>query len=501
METGQVIVVRADASATIGGGHVMRCLALANALRDTGATCWFAGLADTATAVAALGQSGHRWLAIDAPGNATSLRQALAGAGVTACDWLIVDHYGWSAADETACRPWAAKIMVIDDLADRDHDCDVLLDQTFERAPADYEGLVPASTRKLLGTAYALLRPEFSDARAGALRRRADGVLKRVLVTMGLTDAPNATSLVLSALLASELSIEIDVALGDAAPHIAEVERLVAHSGGRIELHRNSKSMDTLMTCADFAIGAAGSTSWERCCLGLPTALIILADNQREIAARLSAASAAIYLGDLTDVGSDIIVHTVQDLSRAPAQLAAMSLAAAAICDGRGSARAAMWLAPETAEDGTEIRLRPATAADCELLYAWQSEPGARRYMRNAGTPAPDEHRDWLARRLRDPDCLLNIIMRSETPVGSLRLDQLEPAAFEISIVIGSAFQGQGLGRSALALARRLVPKAELRAEVMEGNAPSEALFTAAGFTPRGYGLRRLPPLKSATLH
>jgi UDP-2,4-diacetamido-2,4,6-trideoxy-beta-L-altropyranose hydrolase len=501
MDSAPVIVVRADASASIGGGHVMRCLALANTLRDTGATCWFAGLAETAAAVTALGQSGHRWLVIDPPGNAASLREALADAGLTACNWLIVDHYGWSATDEAACRTWAKNIMVIDDLADRHHDCDVLLDQTFGRAAADYDGLVPASARKLLGAAYALLRPEFSVARSGALQRRSRGVLKRVLVTMGLTDAPDATSHVLSALLTSEQPIEIDVALGDAAPHLLEVQRLVAQGAGRIELHRDSTAMDTLMTCADFAFGSAGSTSWERCCLGLPTALMTLADNQRQVAERLSAASAAIHLGDLADVSPHRIVRTVEDLAHDPAQLVAMSLAAATICDGRGCARVAMWLAPERAENGMTIRLRPATAEDCDLLYAWQREPSTRRYMRNTQTPTPEEHRDWLAFRLRDPDCLLNIIERGEMPVGSLRLDQVEPGAFEISIVVGTDFQGQGLGRAALTLARRLAPEAELRADVIAGNGPSEALFTAAGFVPRGYGLRRLPPLKTATLH
>jgi UDP-2,4-diacetamido-2,4,6-trideoxy-beta-L-altropyranose hydrolase len=497
---GPVIVVRADASAIVGGGHVMRCLALASTLQHLGATCWFAGLADTAAAVPALSQSGHHWLAIDAPGDAASLRQALARAGVEACDWLIVDHYGWSNAEEAACRAWATNIMVIDDVADRHHDCDVLLDQTFGRAPADYEGLVPSSATKLLGTAYALLRPEFVVARPDALRRRSLGALKRVLIAMGFTDAPGATSRVLSALLASELSIKIDVALGATALHISEVEQLVAQGGDRVELHRTSPAMEVLMANADFAFGAAGSTSWERCCLGLPTALMTLADNQKEIAARLSTAFAAIHLGTLEEINSHRVVDTVRDLMRDPKRLTAMSHVAASICDGRGCARAAMWLAAERAEDGRKIWLRPATITDCELLYAWQCEPRARQYARNARAPAPDEHRDWFAQKLRDSKCLFNIIVRDATPVGSLRLDQVEANSFEISIVIGTAFQGRGLGRVAIGLARRLAPEAELLAEVIAGNERSEALFTRAGFLPRGYGMRRMPPLNSETL-
>jgi len=342
MGTGPVIVVRADASAIIGGGHVMRCLALANTLRNAGATCWFAGLAETATAVAALGESGHRWLAIDPPGNAAALRHALHREGVPSCDWLIVDHYGWLEADETACRVWARNIMVIDDLADRSHDCDILLDQTFGRAPSDYEGLVPASARKLLGTPYALLRPEFSIARPNALRRRSSGVLKRVLVTMGLTDAPGATKKVIQQL--AKQPFKVDIAIGAAAPQLDDIKRLAGSNEELFQLHIGSPSMAALMSDADICIGAAGSSSWERCCVGLPSILLVLADNQRAIARCLEAASAAIILGGLDDLEKKNVAELLVVLRESPELLVRISRSAAAICDGRGTLRAAEWI-------------------------------------------------------------------------------------------------------------------------------------------------------------
>jgi UDP-2,4-diacetamido-2,4,6-trideoxy-beta-L-altropyranose hydrolase len=176
-----------------------------------------------------------------------------------------------------------------------------------------------------------------------------------------------------------------------------------------------------------------------------------------------------------------------------------MGKSAAAICDGRGTRRVAMRLLPERSRDGSPIWLRPVTAEDADLLRQMQSEQGARQFMRNPRPPTPEEHRSWFAQRLRDPDCLFNVVICDGQSAGSLRLDLTETGSFEISIVISSAFQGRGIGLAALALARRLVPEAELSAEVITGNIRSERLFTAAGFMPAGYGWRRLPALLVAT--
>jgi UDP-2,4-diacetamido-2,4,6-trideoxy-beta-L-altropyranose hydrolase len=493
--SGPVVVFRADASVAIGGGHVVRCLALANALQDVGMTCWFAGLAETLATVPELARSGHHWIEVSAPGNATAMLHAIAAGGPSSCDWLIVDHYRWDAAEESRCRTWARNILVIDDLADRSHDCDLLLDQTYGRTVAEYGGLVPSGCEMLTGTSCALLRPEFAAARPASLKRRCDGRLDRVLITMGLTDPVGATPVLVKQLLNSGMPLKIDVVLGMSAPYLDEVRQIASANEGALAVHAGTSAMAELMSNADIAFGAAGSTSWERCCVGLPSALLVLADNQQEIAERLAAASAAIHLGRFEDIEPMAVARVLSDLRRSPRRLVEMARSAAAVCDGRGIRRVGMRLQPEHSRDGSPVWLRPVTAEDVDLLRQLQSEDGARQFMRNPLVPSPEEHQAWLAQRLADPDCLFSIVTCDGEPAGSLRLDQVETGSFEISITIGSAFRGRGIGLAALALARRLVPEAELRAEVIAGNMGSEALFTAAGFTPTGYGWRRLPAL------
>jgi UDP-2,4-diacetamido-2,4,6-trideoxy-beta-L-altropyranose hydrolase len=343
-EPGPIIVVRADASAKIGGGHIMRCLALADALCDRGATCWFAGLPDTIATVPALDQSRYHWLALEPPGGASALRLALVEAGVRTCDWLIVDHYQWTAVDEGECRAWARNIMVIDDLANRQHDCDLLLDQTLGRGAGEYANLVPIAAKKLLGTAYALLRPEFSATRARALRRRSAGRIDRVLVAMGLTDSAGATRKVVEQLLACGVPFKIDIAIGAAAPHLDDIVSLVSSNKEILKLHIGSRTMAALMSNADICVGAAGSSSWERCCVGLPSILLVIADNQRQIAKQLEAASAVILLGGLDDLEARSVAEPLMLLRESPELLVRMSESAAAICDGRGTTRAAEWI-------------------------------------------------------------------------------------------------------------------------------------------------------------
>jgi UDP-2,4-diacetamido-2,4,6-trideoxy-beta-L-altropyranose hydrolase len=232
--------------------------------------------------------------------------------------------------------------MVIDDLADRPHDCELLLDQNLGRAPREYGGLVPAHCELLCGPAFTLLRPEFSELRPRSLERRADGALARILVTMGGIDKDDATGQVLEALDACGLpgEVVVTVVMGGRAPWLEQVRAKLAALPFRAEVVVDVDDMAERMGASDFAIGAAGSTSWERCCMGLPSALVVLADNQVDTCRALAAAGAAFDLGTPDDVGRTlppVLAEVMQD----SAALATMSAAAAAICDGRGTIRVA----------------------------------------------------------------------------------------------------------------------------------------------------------------
>lgn len=353
------ILFRADASLTIGTGHVMRCLTLAHELKKNGAEIAFSCRSHPGNLIAFIEQSGFQvhaiplssaedptgtmhaaWLGGHWQEDAEVLRPLATGA-----DWVVVDHYALDHRFERVMTDAGNEVMVIDDLADRKHDCTVLLDQTFNRSASDYKGLVPDTCRLLCGTDYALLRPEFAAAAPASLeRRRVVRDTVRILVTLGGVDADNVTGSILDALddLPLPADTTIAVVLGTTAPWGSAVCQRAEAIRYSTQVHQGVSAMAPLMAWADLAIGAAGSTAWERCCLGLPTLMAVLADNQQTIASNLDAAGAAITLGRPTE--SDFparIRNGVLALLGSQDHMLAMTDAARSITDGMGAMRVA----------------------------------------------------------------------------------------------------------------------------------------------------------------
>jgi UDP-2,4-diacetamido-2,4,6-trideoxy-beta-L-altropyranose hydrolase len=237
---------------------------------------------------------------------------------------MVVDHYALDSRWEGKMRPFAGKIMAIDDLVDRPHDCDLLLDQNFHEDPDPrYVGLVPEHCRRILGPRYALLRPEFIDARK-TLRDR-DGIIRRILVFFGGSDVTNETGKALEALRRlGRPEIVVDVVVGATNPHRDEIRQLCMGMGNAND-HFQVNNMAELMAKADLAIGAPGTATWERCYLGLPAITLVLAENQFPIAAQLSRTGSIVDLGWNTAVDADIIAAAVHRLADDPKQLKKMS--------------------------------------------------------------------------------------------------------------------------------------------------------------------------------
>ena len=221
-----------------------------------------------------------------------------------------MDSYALYIAWERRLRAVAARIFVIDDLANRVHDCDALLDQNFYRDAAHrYDGLVPATCEVRIGPRYALLREEFFAARR-SLRTR-DGHLRRVFVFYGGSDLTRETEKAVRALLAvPELRLAADVVVGSSNAHLAEIKALCA-GHENLHLHVQAQNMAALMATADLALGAGGTTTWERCFLGLPALVTVIAENQRSIAKDTAAAGLVRYLGTWEEVTE---VRLVQEL-------------------------------------------------------------------------------------------------------------------------------------------------------------------------------------------
>jgi UDP-2,4-diacetamido-2,4,6-trideoxy-beta-L-altropyranose hydrolase len=266
----KLAIFRFEASPTIGAGHAIRSIVLSDALVEEG---WFCKVVTTLTTYDFIPKLG-RFERIE-PDDFQNIP--------CKCDLLVIDNYELDHTYESQFRSYAKKIMVIDDLANRKHDCDILLDQTYGRDAGDYKDLVPQHCKTLAGSDYVLLRKEFIKLRPIALEKRRNITeVKRILVSMGGSDPKNYTLKALEIIKESGFRGEIDIVLGFKPSNLEAVKSCIATLPNNCTIHLDA-DMAKLMYEADLAIGAAGSSVWERCCLGLPQVLIVIANNQKQI--------------------------------------------------------------------------------------------------------------------------------------------------------------------------------------------------------------------------
>lgn len=488
------VAFRTDATSQIGTGHFMRCLTLADALKKRGTHIRFVSrglpthLRDMLAAKgmeltllssnedsSATDELAHsHWLGASQAQDVEATIQALSD---QSWDWLIVDHYALDARWESAMRTSTKQIMVIDDIADRKHDCDVLLDQNFYAdMQTRYAGKVPEHCQLLLGPRYALLRDEFRKLREQVKPRT--GPVKRILVFFGGVDADNYTGRAIKAL--AEMGTEglhVDVVIGAQHPCRAEIETNCASQG--FVCHVQTNRMAELMAAADLAIGAGGSASWERCCLGLPALSICVADNQQQQIADAAQNGLLYGLTSTTDLAAVIKLHVTALLENSYLRRLISDRAMQAV-DGRGVLRIIGNLGC------TGIAIRQANVNDSPKLFEWRNHPSIRSVSRNTDPITWENHRKWFAAVLASPDKLLLIGQKDEMPVGVVRFDKHEDCA-EVSIYLVPNSNHFGQGRNLLLSAEQWLianrPDINcIQASVLGGNEPSERLFLGSGY-------------------
>jgi UDP-2,4-diacetamido-2,4,6-trideoxy-beta-L-altropyranose hydrolase len=333
LPSGPRILFVVDAGPRVGGGHVMRSLTLARALEAQGASFAFLGppAADEVLDTFAPG-------AARLPAASAEPRDLAAAVGREQFDAIVFDHYGLAERDHRAMAQ-GRPVLVIDDLADRPLAADVVVDSGPERKAADYEGLVPEGARLLLGPAFAPVRPEFAALREPALAWRGEPV-QRLLVSMGLTDVGGITGRVVERLRPRIGDCGLDIVLGAAAPSLPGLAK-IARRDPRLMLHVDTPHMARLTAEADIGVGAAGSSTWERCTLGLPSIMVVLADNQRAAARALSERGAAIVIEAQAADFDAAFDRAVMRLLRDADLRRTLAAASAEVCDGLGAGRTA----------------------------------------------------------------------------------------------------------------------------------------------------------------
>jgi UDP-2,4-diacetamido-2,4,6-trideoxy-beta-L-altropyranose hydrolase len=497
------VVFRTDASRVIGSGHVMRSLTLAEALRDAGAEVAFVArrhesnlnnlLRMRGFAVAELPEPQVRcatqadpvhaaWVGADWEDDARETRLAIRALGARP-DWLVVDHYGLDERWEADLRPEVARIFAVDDLADRRHDCDLLLDQNLvEGFATRYLGKLPDRSAAMLGPRYALLQPGYAELHPQVAPRT--GAVRRVFIYFGSVDPHGLTQLALRAFLdLSTNGIEVDVVIDDVAADPAGL-RACAAGHANVHLHTRLPSLAPLLARADLAIGAAGATSWERLCLGVPALVITVADNQRPVAAALERRGLIRWLGHHDEVGLGGLRDALARYLAHGADTAS-SRAGRATVDGVGvrRVRTALLVDPDT-----PLVVRAAAASDEDLLLEWANDPLTRRNSFGRAIIGAEEHHEWLRDRLHARhSCLLLVIETQDgMPLGTARFDRIE-TGWKLNYSVGAQYRGRGLGlrvlECALATLARSHPGASwVVARVMAANDPSHRLFRRLGF-------------------
>lgn len=472
----------------------MRCLTLANAVQQRGAQTCFVSRQMPEHFIELLAQRGHTFVPLDSgidrlvsgdlahaswlgASQEADAQESLDALSSRSWDWLVVDHYALDMRWESVLRQVARKILVIDDLADRQHDCDILIDQNYYLDMLGrYAGKVPSHCQLLLGPRFALLRDEFHELHEKARSRQ--GSVARILVFFGGVDADNYTGLALQALAEAGIeNIHVDVVLG--AQHLFREAIESACRRHRYYCHVQTGRMAELMAAADLAIGAGGTATWERCCLGLPAIAISTADNQRRQLAD-AAAAGLVYSPEVRDDVQAVFVLHLRALLENGALRQLISSEGRKSVDGRGVLRAAARMGL------TGIEMRQARSADSADLHAWRNHPAIRAVSRNVEPIAREDHRRWFASMLDDPSRRLLIGQRNGETVGVVRFDILNDQA-EVSIYLvpdaRTACRGSDLLQSAEIWLAEYCPDVKLiRAHVKGSNARSQGLFMAAGY-------------------
>jgi len=459
-------VFRVDSSLEIGTGHLMRCLTLAECLKNNGIEISFicrknpGNLRDkilkkkfnlfeleSPTKAKYDDKLYHsKWLSVTQREDANQCRQILEKIKP---DWLVVDHYALDHEWESDLRYLCTNIMVIDDLADRNHNCDLLLDQTFGRTAEHYNDLIPKACKLLLGTEYSLLRPDFLEWRSYSLERRSKANLNNLLIAMGGVDLENHTEEVLIKLDSCDLPLDLNITivLGSHFPHFESLKKRAEISKYTVNIIVDVENMAEIMANSDIAIGAAGSISWERCCMGLPTIQYVLAENQKFLAERLSEINASLLVNKACSLES-----LIKD---APKWMQEVSSSSAKITDGTGTYKVASQITDGTfkfnLQEFGEVELVNYVNLgfnDQAFALKMRNDNSVKRWMYSQREISQKEHSDFIKKLGDTKERHYFLVKLQDTIVGSINFsNNFSNDSLEFGLFTNPFIELKGAGR------------------------------------------------------
>jgi UDP-2,4-diacetamido-2,4,6-trideoxy-beta-L-altropyranose hydrolase len=480
------LIICAECGVQIGTGHVMRCLALAQAWKRAGGTITFVvreGLAGIEERIRAEGIL-LETLPKECKVSAEAFVRAALGAGSAIA---VLDGYGFGAREQAMTSEAGIHVLTVDDYGHAtDYPVRWLLNQNAYAAPEMYQG---TNARLLLGPAYALLRDEFLPWLGW--KRSIPDRARKILITIGGSDPDNATVKILQSLQLLERNnnqVEVVVVVGGGNPHGKGVQDAAERCPVPVRVERSVLDMPALMAWADVAVSGAGVTSYELCYMGLPSLLLIIAENQRRIAESLSQSGFAVNAGTPREFRGELFAGQLEALIESSSRRGLICEAARGLVDAMGSERVRAALLDR------ELTLRLARESDCRLLFAWADDPAARAASFHSASLSWEDHSRWFADRMQDPQSVIYIgeTARGE-PVGVVRF-QIKDEIAALSVNVAPQFRGRGWGRELIMFSTRSVVRARsarrVHAFVKPENQGSIRLFEASRF--RSVGKERI---------
>lgn len=482
MEKPGHLIICAECGIQVGTGHVMRCLALAQAWKRAGGAVTvllregMAGIEERIRAEGILLET----LPKECGQSPEAFVRAVLGFGSTIA---VLDGYSFGAREQAVLSEAGMRVLTVDDYGHAtDYPVRWVLNQNAYAAPEMY---APTNAQLLLGPAYALLRDEFLPWIGW--RRSIPDRARKILITIGGSDPDNASEQILHSLEFLERNnqnLEVVLVVGSGNPHLAAVEAAGERCTLPVRIARSVQDMPALMAWADVAIAGAGVTSYELCYMGLPSLLLIIAENQRRIAERLSELGVAVNAGTSREFRGEVFAGQLRALIDSSERRGAMSHGARELVDGLGSERVRAALLDR------ELSLRVARESDCRLLFEWAEDPFTRAASFHSAAISWEDHVRWFAERLQDQRSVIYIGENAEgEPVGVVRF-QIKGESAALSVNVAPEFRGRGCGRELIAFSTRTLVRAfsvrRIDAFVKPDNQASIRLFETSGFRRAG---------------
>lgn len=478
------LVLRADANTQIGTGHVMRCLALAQAWQDAGGCAHVAAVAMPDGLAARLDAERVQLHCLNAaPGSQADAMQTVALARELGAVWIVQDGYHFDAAYQSSIKQAGLSLLSIDDYGHAEHYvADLVLNQNIYADAALYARRA-SGTRLLLGTQYVLLRREFQ--RWQGWQGTSPAIARKVLVTLGGSDPDNVTLKLIEALDQVQVNLlEVVVVVGSSNPHMASLQQAVQRSPHALRVEQNVTDISELMAWAEVLLSAGGSTCWEIAFMGKPALILSIADNQIAVAAGLEQAHAAINIGHHATLTTEVVAKLLMDLLVSPEKRSSLAHQGRRLVDGRGASRVVDLM------NNRGLRLRPVQAEDSRLIWAWANDPAARLQSFSSESIRWEQHQAWFEARMSDPLTRFYVAVDAhDRPIGQIRF-QLEAESATVSVSLGPEQRGKGYGAALIRLGSQQIwsetSVMRIHAYIKQDNHASLRVFTDAEYVNAG---------------